>query len=301
MNPVRVSVPATSANLGPGFDSLGLALDLRTSVVLHEIPAGLEVTISGEGAGSLPNNSTNTIVQAAYRIYEAVGKRPQGLRLSCENNVPIGSGMGSSASAILAGMVGANDLLGSPLSAYKLVTLASRMEGHPDNIVAAYSGGLTVGSSADHDLIYRRVDVPPMTVAVVMPQVELSTEQLRAALPAQVSMADAVANLSRTALVVEALRDGDLDLLARVMHDRLHIPYRKSLIPGYDAALTAGFDAGAAAITLSGAGPSIIAFAETGHEQIARAMADAVRETGYDARYWILPVAQDGARIERLA
>lgn len=300
MNPVKVSVPATSANLGPGFDSLGLALDLRTSVVLHEIPAGLEVTVRGEGAGFLPTNSTNTIVQAAYRVYEAVGKRPQGLRVTCDNRVPIGSGLGSSATAILAGTVGANDLLGNPLGSYQLVELAARVEGHPDNIVAAYNGGLTVSSSADDDLIYRRVEVPSMTVVVVMPQVELSTEQLRAALPGQVSMADAVANLSRTALVVEALRAGDLGLLARVMHDHLHIPYRKALIPGYDDALDAGFDAGAAAITLSGSGPSIIAFAESNHDEIAATMADAIAATGCDVRYWVLPVAQEGARIEGL-
>ncbi len=299
MESILVRVPATTANLGPGFDALGLALDLWNEAEFTlEGAAGWTVEISGEGSGVLPADATNLVIQAAQRLFDRAGRAaPAGLRLRCTNRIPLGSGLGSSAAAVVAGLVGANALLGEPLDTPGLLRLAAEIEGHPDNASAALLGGLVVVSADGERLIARKIDVPHLAAVVVVPEFNLPTHAARAALPGQVAFNDAVFNLGRAALVVEALRTGDLELLGSAMQDRLHQPHRLKLVPGAGAALAAARQAGAAAAALSGAGPGVVAFGVEPLEPISQAMLAAFHAAGLPARVWMLSVTSLGTQV----
>lgn len=298
MPKVRVSIPATSANLGPGFDCMGLALSLHNHVEVRTLGHGFLIEIDGEGSEHLPRDETNHIARGAFSVFDRVGSRPPGLHIISTNHIPAGSGLGSSATALVGGVVAANWLLGEPLGRDEMLNLVVELEGHPDNVSAALLGGLTVSSFTEDGLAVRRVPVAPMQVVVVMPDVQTSTREMRATLPTTVSFPDAVANIGRALLVSEALRDGDFDLLGAVMHDRLHEPYRRKHIPGFQQVVNAAYAARASSVAISGAGPSIIAFAPAHHEAIQEAMIAAFRDKGsIRARGWVLPVEMQGARV----
>lgn len=317
MTAATVRVPATSANLGPGFDCLGVALDLYNEASFREAGTGIRMHVRGEGAGQLPLDGRNLIARAALRVYAAAGKPvPAGLEIVCQNGIPLSSGLGSSAAASLTGLLGANALLGRPFSDTQILELALAFEGHPDNVAPALYGSLVIAACKDgcagierqpgfptgENLLVRVIPIPALEVVVVVPAFRLSTRAARAALPLRVRIEDAVFNLSRTALVVEALRSGDLPLLGQVMEDRLHQPYRLKLIPGAEAALEAARQAGAAAAALSGAGPSVIAFPFSGRaESVAQAMQAAFSAAGLDARSFRLSACSQGAVIESVA
>jgi len=294
---VNVSLPATTANLGPGFDCLGLALDLCNRITLREAASGQTIEVTGEGEIDLPGDSSNMVAQSAERLFEKVGRRPAGYHIRQENKIPVGSGLGSSATAVLGGLLAANALLGSPLGQHKLLALACEIEGHPDNVTPALFGGLTLTLSGEDGLVVERIPVPEQRVAVVLPEFVLSTKVARQALPDVVPLADAVFNIGRVGLLVRALENGDYDRLALAMEDRLHQPYRLPLIPGMADAFRAGREAGAAAVALSGAGPSVIAFAPDGHDEIAKAMGRAFSTAGLQYRWWVLPVRSQGSEI----
>ncbi len=297
---VTVAVPATTANLGPGFDCLGLTLDIWNEVTVTLGVDGLHISVEGEGAGLLPDDESNPIVRAALDLLEERSARPRGLRVACRNSVPPASGLGSSATAVLAGLIAANTLLGGPLTADELLARAVRHEGHPDNVAAALYGGLVVVVEREDVLLVRRFDVPRTHVTVVIPAVAASTRQSRESLPDVVPLADAVYNIGRAALVVEALRSGDLGLLGRVMDDRLHQERRLRMIPGASAALGAGREAGAGAVALSGSGPSLIAFAPSRPSAAAagEAMADTLRAAGTECRTLAVTTTTRPARVE---
>lgn len=291
MTAVRVSVPATSANLGPGFDCLGLALSLRNRAVVS--PAGrTQVIVHGEGAGLLPQNEENLVLQAMHHLARYAGKSLPPLQVDQENSIPVGSGLGSSAAAVVAGLLAANALLGAGLPPPLLLALATELEGHADNVAAALYGGLTL-VAGDESI---SLPIAPLQAVVVLPAVALSTQAARVALPANVPHAAAVFNLGRLGLLLQGLAKGDYALLARAMADRLHEPYRIPLIPGMEAALAAARAAGAAAC-LSGAGPSLIAFAAAGHEELARAIRSAFATAGLDSRTWLLAGDSRGAEV----
>ena len=295
---VHVRVPATSANLGPGFDCLGLALDWWNETEIALEGHDIQVEIRGEGAEILPRGPENLIAAAVLRFFELAGaSAPHGLRIRCNNTIPLGSGLGSSAAAVVTGLLGANRLLGDRFSMAQLLDTATELEGHPDNAAPALLGGLTVAAKLPGGVITRRFDVPALALAVGVPKFSLSTHDARGALPAQVAMSDAVFNLSCSTLLVEALCSGDLDLLAQVMDDRLHQPYRLPLIPGAQAARRAALDAGAAGCCLSGAGPSLLAIARSDPRPIAEAMAAAFRAFGLEARAFTPAISSIGAQI----
>ena len=299
MGRVRLTVPATSANLGPGFDTLGLALGLRNIVELETAGQGLDVEIIGEGEAALAHDANNLTVKAVYRVFEKVGAPIQPLKFRLTNTIPPASGMGSSAAATVGGLVAANTLLDNALSRDELLAMAADMEGHPDNACAAMLGGLVIASGGSEGLIYQRVRIAPMQVAIALPDVHVMTEDLRALLPKTVTLADAAFNIGRAALVIQALAEGDYDLLGDAMHDRLHEPYRKSAIPGYNQAVRAALEAGASAVAISGSGPALIAFAPQNHAAIMRAMSDAfARVTERRVKTWTLPVDTQGVQVE---
>ena len=298
---ITVRVPATSANLGPGFDSLGLALDLWNET-LFTLAIEYTVRISGEGMEKLSLGENNLIIQAAQKLAECVGKRLPPFHVDCTNRIPLSSGLGSSAAAKLTGLLGANTLLGNPLTKNEILNLATEMEGHPDNVAPALLGGLVVSTVEDgkvfsHKINVETTHVSSVHITVVLPDFHSSTQQARAALPDQVSMKDAVHNISRAVLVTEAFRNGDLDLLGKAMTDTLHQPYRLPQVPGAQEAMEAAKGAGAAAVALSGAGPSLIAFAAKQDPAIGEAMKRAFEQAGLQARIFPLRMSSYGAEV----
>src|SRR5512134_3443398 len=262
---ITVKVPATSANLGPGFDSLGIALDLWNEAEF--VPTNdkkISLTIEGEGQNKLPTGASNAIVDAALQVYNLAGKPYHGMQIHCTNRVPLGSGLGSSSAALLTGMLGANGMIGEPFSRDEILKLAIETEGHPDNVAPAMLGGLVASIIHESHVVSLRLTLTgqrtPIHITVVLPDFHFPTKQARAILPKQIELKDAIYNISRAVIVTEAFRLGDLNMLHEAMNDKLHQPYRLPLIPGAQAAMDAAKAAGASAVALSGAGPSLIAF-----------------------------------------
>ncbi len=294
---IRIRVPATTANLGPGFDGMGLALGLYNEIEAEPASA-LEVTIEGEGADLLPRDATNRVVRAAAALFERMGSALPPMRLRCHNRIPMMSGLGSSAAAVVGGLALAQAWMGRRDPPEALLEIATMLEGHPDNVAPALLGGLVLVARDEDGLIAARVPIPPMRVALALPGVTVSTEMARRLLPSYLALDDVVYQISHVALLVHAFREGDWGLLGRAMRDRLHEPYRAQLIPGYERAVAAARAAGAAAVCISGSGPALAAFAPEGHEAIATAMAAAFEEAGVPARTWVVEVDFKGVRVE---
>lgn len=298
---VRVTVPATSANLGPGFDCLALALSLRNEVeaTLSDEP---RVEVRGEGAGVLPDGEANVVYQAAQAAAQQAGVAGVAFAFRCTNRIPLDRGLGSSAAARVAGIAAANQLLGSPLDFSSLVRLSVELEGHPDNAVAAWVGGLVVSvRDSEGRVWWQRVVAERFPVVVCVPEVRVSTREARARLPQQVSLQDAVFNVGRAALLVAALSNGDPKTLAVATQDRLHQPYRQAMVPGLGEAMTAAREAGAWGAVLSGAGSSLLAFCPSERaEEVGEAMCAALARRGVASRWLSLPLDPQGAVVEQL-
>ena len=299
---ITIKVPATSANLGPGFDSLGLALDLWNETTIT-LAIEFSVQIYGEGAEKLSQGKNNLIIRSAQKLAERVGKHLPPFHVHCVNHIPPSSGLGSSAAATLTGLLGATALLGNPFLNDDILNLGAELEGHSDNVAPALLGGLvvsTMGADAGKIMAHKIGEVGhavPLHITIALPDFQLPTKQARAALPEQVTVKDAVYNISRAVMVAEALRSGDLDLLGEAMTDRLHQPHRLPLIPGAQAAMDAAKQAGASAVALSGAGPSLIAFSKA-ESAIGEAMQCAFEERGLSARIFHVNVSSHGAETQ---
>jgi homoserine kinase len=293
---VHVRVPASSANLGPGFDALGLALALHNEVIAEEADR-VRVTVDGEGAGRLAVNERNVVARGVSAVYEAAGRRFPGCTLRCVNRIPLARGLGSSAAAWVGGLVAGNSLLGAPLDRAALLTLAARAEGHPDNVAAALLGGLTVSCVGADDVRAVRLPVPAnLAWIVLVPAVTSSTADARAVLPATVPRGDAVFNVQRVALLLAALQVGRADALRMALEDRLHEPYRLKLFPWMPDVAAAARKGGALGCVLSGAGPSLLAVADLPEaDTVARAMEEALRRVGIEGSARALAVDEQGA------
>lgn len=279
---IKIRVPATSANLGPGFDCLGLALNIWNEVSF-EPAEKLTYHVTGEGAEKLNKGTRNLLTKAFTLLYDVCGKEMKGVKIHAQNEIIMSSGLGSSAAAIVAGLFGANEMLGNPLNENELLKLATEMEGHPDNAAPALFGGLVVSVTAREEIITQRYEIPELTLVIVKPNVDLPTRVARAVLPKSVSRADAIFNIGRAVLVVGALRNGDLGLLQKVMDDRIHQPYRLKHISGGMPAYKTAKRFGAAA--LSGAGPAIINFVPAENAERAKAEIQFVfKERGIETR-----------------
>lgn len=299
---ITIRIPATSANLGPGFDSLGLALDLWNETIIT-LAIEYSVQVNGEGRERISSGENNLIIRSAQRLAELAGKRLPPFHVDCVNHIPLSSGLGSSAAAKLTGLLGANALLGKPLSKSEILDLATDMEGHPDNVAPALLGGLVVSTVENGKVLAHKIDLEDnhdsaIQITIVLPNFHLSTQQARAALPEQVTLKDAVHNISRAVMVTEAFRSGDLGLLGKAMIDTLHQPYRLWLIPGAREAMDAAKEVGASAAAISGAGPSIIAFSSQRDPAIGKAMTHAFEQAGYSARTFQLKMSHHGAEAQ---
>lgn len=294
---IRVQVPATTANLGPGLDCLGMAHKLYNTVEMQQIPSGLVIEIHGDGAADISRDENNIAYKAALKVFKQVDFQPRGLRIRLTNQIPLCRGLGSSAAAIVGGLIAANMISGSRLSTKELLELANEMEGHPDNVAPALLGGIVVSANDEGEVQYLKLEPPAgLKTVVAVPDFQLSTKLAREVLPRQVSLQDAVFNVSRAALLVAALCQGDIGKLSFAMEDKLHQNYRASLVPGMKKVLAAARLAGAKGVVLSGAGPTLIAFADGNFDLIAKVMRDTFRESGVMAKVMILEPSHGGAR-----
>ena len=294
-----VSVPATSANLGPGFDTFGLALDIR-NVVTIDTGAEPRVTWALEGAEELPTDGSDlisrTIVAVAARMQEPL----PAFALRGENHIPLARGLGSSAAATIAGVVAANALMGGLLDQETQLRIATGIEGHPDNAAAALLGGFVVSASTADGVEAVRFDIPrDLRVVLFIPELRLSTAAMRKALPKSVPLADAVANLGAVGVGVAGLAAGRTDLLARMTVDRLHEPYRAKVFPELPRLVAAAREAGALGACLSGAGSTVMAFVDsmTGISRVEGAFAAAAADTDLEGRILVVEPRNAGARV----
>ena len=303
-NRAVVRVPGTSANCGPGFDCLGLATTIYNYLDLTLIRSSRVVVESaGEGAENIPRGRKNLTWQAVRRLLREVGRDTEfkGAIIRTKNNVPISRGLGSSSTAIVGGLVAANEILGSPLNRQELLKLATEIEGHPDNVAPALFGGFTV-SVMDKGEVQTFSFLPriKLKLIVAVPEFELSTRLARKVLPKNVSMKDAIFNISRASMLIAALVEGREDLLPLAFDDALHQPYRKKLVPGMTEVFEAAKNAGALGSAISGAGSCLIAFTTTKstlEEKIASAMIEAFKVRGVKSKALILNVDKHGAQI----
>jgi len=292
---VHVRVPATSANLGPGFDALGLALALHNEVVAEERD-GVSVSIEGEGADRLARDASNLVARGVKLAYEAAGRSFKGCALECVNRIPTARGLGSSAAAWVGGLVAGNALLGSPLSSDALLALAARAEGHPDNVAAAIFGGLTVSCGSADGVTAVTLPVPKNFAWVVLvPEVTSATAEARTLLPRSVPREDAVFNVQRVALLLAGLQAALPGALAVALEDRLHQPYRLKLYPWMPEVAAAARVAGALGCVLSGAGPSLLAVVAGDGGAVGRAMEEALAKAHVRGKARILDVDSAGA------
>ncbi len=270
---LKAKVPASTANLGPGFDIFGLALDIYNLFEVEEA-SKLEIRIEGEGRGELEDPQRNLVLAGIRRIFERAGRELPPLRLSCRNEIPLRRGLGSSASAAVGGVMLGNKLCGELFSEEELLEIAAEMEGHPDNVAAALFGGLQIAGRGERGFFHLDIPFPSeLRVVLFIPNFEIPTQEARRALPEEISLRDAVFNASRTALLVGALLRRRFDLLREATRDLLHQPHREGLMPYMRELFEEALRAGALGAFLSGAGPSVGAFAGEGEAlEVAKAL-----------------------------
>lgn len=304
---VTVTVPATTANLGPGFDCIGAALSLYNRFQFSRLEPSatekLKITVTGQEAAKVKTDESNLAYQAFIKLYDRLKQSPPPVAIHIDMQVPLARGLGSSATAIVGGLVGANELAGKPLSQVEVMQLAIELEGHPDNVVPALLGGCRLAASNTPSGSWEICDIPwhPDIVPVVaIPDFELSTAEARKVLPADYSRADAIFNAAHLGLLVRALAAGDRDWLRCALQDKIHQPYRQSLIRGYEAVQEAAVNAGACGMVISGAGPTLLALTDaTNAVAVEKGMAAAWMEFGVKADVRAIAIDTQGSQISR--
>jgi homoserine kinase len=282
--------------MGPGFDCLGMALDIWNSLQVEVGPSGFEVL--GQGADTLRRDEGNLVYRCIRLAFEQAGQTIPRLRIVCRNEIPLGRGLGSSSAAIVAGLLAGNELCGRPLSQERLLELAARTEGHPDNVAPALLGGCQIVVREEQELIACSVPVPAGLRAVLfIPDVPMPTDKARAILPGTISRGDAVYNIGRVALLVRAFSTGDLVHLAVATDDRLHQPARQAMFPAMKNIFRAALGAGALGVFLSGAGSSVLALARDKEVTIGYEMADAAAKSGVSGTLKITQPTRQGAYV----
>jgi len=297
---VRVRVPASTANLGPGFDALGMALGLYNEIEVELAGTGLALTVEGEGADKLQSlGERNLVARSVISTLERLGIRPDGVRVRMVNRIPLSRGLGSSSAAAMGGVAAAVALAGAALDPEEMLDLALPFEGHPDNITPALLGGLTVSAVVEGKVRCVKLPVPEGLLAIaVIPEFHLSTAKARKVLPHTVPRADAIFNVGRVALFLAAMQAGRLDLLREAAKDRLHQPYRAPLVPGMEEVLVEGERAGALACFLSGAGPTLLALTTGDGRAIGERMVACWKaRANVTARAEGLAIDRDGLRV----
>ena len=293
---IEVQVPATTANLGPGFDTLGMGLNFYNEVQVKETASDLEIEIEGEGSSKLPTNEDNLIYQSMKQLFSKVDYKPTGLYIKAINNIPLARGLGSSAAAIVGGLLAANELVEDKLSVSELVDLATEIEGHPDNVSPALLGGIVVSNYKNKRVIYEKIDIPKLKIVVCIPDYELSTVKSREVLPEQVEFDDAVFNVSHMGMLLTGLLKQDYEIIEEGLKDRLHQPYREKLLPGF-ARIRTKLESKALGVVLSGSGPTVIALTLEDEDEIGEKMVNFFAEEDIEAKYLVTTPTNQGAKV----
>lgn len=312
---VSVTVPGTTANLGPGFDCIGAALTLYNQFKFTRLdlpslssspnPAQVSIKVTGAEAERVDTSADNLLYQAFVKLYQHLEQTPPPVEIEIQLGVPLARGLGSSATAIVGGLVGANQLAGEPLTQIEVMKLAIALEGHPDNVVPALLGGCRL-AARDENLLptWEICDIPwhsEIVPVIAIPNFELSTQEARTVLPTQISRGDAIFNIAHLGLLIRGLETGRGEWLGIALHDKLHQPYRQALIPGYQAVYSAALNAGAYGMTISGAGPTLIALVNSAQAaRVEAAMAEAWQQVGIIAQVRSLSIDLDGTRSVKL-
>ncbi len=293
---IRIKIPASTANLGSGFDSLGIALSLYNYVEMEEAEGCF---ISDKNKGEIPTKEDNLIYLSAKKVYEKCGAQFTGLRIVEENRIPFARGLGSSSACIAGGVVGANELLGKPFTKDELLDIAAKIEGHPDNVSPAIMGGFTVNVMTENKVFYVKQELPESLVfAAFVPPFELKTSDARAVMPTEISHRDAVFNLSRSALITASLITGKYENLKLGAEDRLHQPYRISLIPGGEKIIDRCYEKGALAAFISGAGSTVAAIFRGKKEEITPIIEEILSQSEFEAwKYFALTADNSGTEV----
>lgn len=308
---VSVKVPATTANIGPGFDCLGMALPIYNTITIEEtvLPGtGIEINVIAESAAidelsleHIPLDENSLVYKAVELLYNSIGQTPSELKINIHSNIPVARGLGSSASVIVGALIAANELLGKPADEVALLSIACEIEGHPDNITPAIVGGLVLSSQEDDgSVVYRKLNWPnEWAITVCVPDFELSTDIARSVLPKEVSMKDAIFNAQRLGMFVQAVNTKDSDLMKLALKDKLHQPYRMKLVPGLDKIMDnlRHIDSVLGCV-LSGAGSSILVISEKNDlDKIRGIVKDTWTDQNIKSDIKTLAIEQNGAQI----
>jgi homoserine kinase len=295
---IKVRIPATSANIGSGFDALGLAVTMYNYVYMEEDD---RLSVLSRDGADIPLDENNLVWQTVSHLYKVCGKKLPGLRLEQISHIPSARGLGSSSACIIGGLLGANELLGSPLSRDDIIDMAAVLEGHPDNSTPALTGGLVTAALQEGKVYYVKQEVQSdLKFAVIIPDFELKTSHARAVLPEKVDHRDARFNLARSALMAVSLYSGKYENLRVSAADKLHQPYRLSLIPGAEEVMELCYCHGAYAAYISGAGSSLMAIVDDGVLDFEQKTRDSLDEMGLHSwRLHILSIDNKGAILMR--
>ena len=302
---MRVKIPSSTSNIGPGFDTLGLALNRYLYISATQSSThvqSVQISVEGNGKEHIATDEMNLVYQGMMALVKRVGPAYtgslQGIHLQIKNEIPAYGGLGGSGAAIAGGVFLANALLQTKLSREEMLDIAVSIEGHPDNVSAALMGGLTVNCFENGKLHCRSIKITTrLSIVACSPQFQVLTTQARKILPKEISLKDAVANIENVASLVAAFIAGDVEALRYATNDRLHEPYRAMLIPGYNDAKKAAIDAGALSFNISGAGPTVFSFATKDEKKIGEAMVKTFQANGKSSTYEVMTVENDGARV----
>ena len=299
MNNVCVKAPATTANLGPGYDCLGMALDLWNKIEVKVLESkDLSIFVKGFGEGSVPLNSDNLIYKSIQFLYSELGRSVPGRVINCTNNIPLNRGLGSSSAAIVSGLVAANALCDNAYKVNEILEMAVEIEGHPDNVTPCIYGGCRLIAMEEKNIYTVPIPIPADLDAIVfIPDVEISTEAARNILPDTLSYKDAVHNISRVGLLIAGLFSDNPDYLNIATQDRLHQPYRQEIFRPMKVIFKGALDGGETGVFLSGSGSTVIAFSKDRQMTVGYEMAEAARQCGLEGTLKVLKTSETGCHV----
>ncbi|KXL51929.1 homoserine kinase [Anaerotignum neopropionicum] len=297
---IHIRIPATSANMGPGFDCIGVALELYNHLWVEEIPKGLRIEVKRKQEIEIPMDESNLIYQTMKYFYDQKDLTMPGVHLIQEDYIPMVRGLGSSAACIVGGLIAANELAGRPCDKEELAQMAAKLEGHPDNSNPAIFGSMVVGAQDEEKMMHVRLDLPEdLVFAIMVPEFPVSTAKARGVLPEGYSRKEVVFNVSRGALLVASVMSGKLENLSMAMEDKIHQPYRSQLIPNMGRIFQQAKEYGALASYLSGAGSTLMAMVKKEQsEQFQKEMSEYLQTLPDHWQLTLLKADLEGAKVE---
>ncbi len=294
---IKVKVPASSANMGAGFDTLGVALSLYSRLEVEETESGLVIETKNSG-GYVPQDKTNLVYRAMDEVFKETGRGVKGLFIRQNSSIPMTRGLGSSSGCIIGGMLAANALTGRCLNYDEILDLATRMEGHPDNVSPALYGGMCVSMPEDGHALVRSIKLDPkIKFAVMVPDFFVATKKSRGVLPDMVSREDASFNIQRASMFTAAMMSGDMEMLRYAVEDKMHQQYRRVYVDGFDDILAKSYECGARATYLSGSGPTIVSIIDENYSQFTDSMHDFFSENSTKWMCRILDIDNVGSIV----